>query len=168
MASSLPSLEAFGSPSKPFSSVTILCRSVKRTVSGSVLGCVSESWMPISSASSHPNVGGMYCSLWIMGRAWPFSVLCFLRVILIPLGNFYNDIFCAVGNALAAQARFWSDAGGFVELIEFGIGGFVAGFETLVNDYVAGGAGANAAAGMVEAHVIALGDVENTAGNAVV
>src|ERR1700676_119476 len=59
MVSSLPSFDNLGSPEKPTSSVTHLCRSVKRTDSGSVLGNLSASWMPISSVSSQPNVPGI-------------------------------------------------------------------------------------------------------------
>ena len=92
----------------------------------------------------------------------------FLRVVFIPFRNFDDDVFCAVGDALAAEARFRGDAGRFVELIELGVGGFVAGFETFVNDHVAGGAGTDAATGVVEAFVEALGDIEDAAGKAVV
>ena len=95
-------------------------------------------------------------------------MLGFLGVIFIPVGNFDDDVFCAVGNALAAEARFGRDAWRFVELIEFGIRGFVAGFEAFVNDDVAGGAGADAAAGVVETFVKALRDIEDAAGEAVV
>ena len=77
----------------------------------------------------------------------------FLRVIAVPIGNFDQHIFCTIGNALAAQARLGCNARSFVELIELGIGGLVAGFQSFVHDHVTGGAGANAAAGMVEAKV---------------
>src|SRR5262252_4903019 len=53
MRSSLPSVEAFGSSSNPGSSTTQRCRSVKRTVSGSMSGCASISCSAMSSASSH-------------------------------------------------------------------------------------------------------------------
>src|SRR6266481_4047498 len=59
MASSLDSLEAAGSPEKPGSSVIHLCMSVKRTVRGSVSGCLSASPMAISSKLFQPNVGGI-------------------------------------------------------------------------------------------------------------
>src|ERR1700691_4493066 len=51
MASSLGSLDFAGSSAKPSSSVTYLCRSVKRTVKGSRSGNFSCNWIPISSAS---------------------------------------------------------------------------------------------------------------------
>src|SRR6266849_479834 len=87
---------------------------------------------------------------------------------LVPFGNFDDDVGRAVGDALAAQARLGRDARGFVELVVFGVGGFVAGLQPLMHDDVAGGAGAHSAAGMVEPHVKAVGDVENAAGQAIV
>src|SRR5438046_6634232 len=92
----------------------------------------------------------------------------FLGVIFVPVGNFDDDVGGAVGNGLAAEARLRRDAGGFVELVELGVGGFVAGLEALVNDNVARGARADAATSVVEAGLEALGDVENAAGEAVV
>ena len=95
-------------------------------------------------------------------------VVGFLGVVFVPLGDFYDDVGGAVGDGLAAQAGLGSDAGGFVELVEFGVGGFVAGFEALLDHDVAGGAGADAAAGVVESHFKAFGNVEDAAGDAVV
>src|SRR5579863_9990821 len=92
----------------------------------------------------------------------------FFGVVFVPFGNFDDDVGGTVGDGLAAEARFWGDAGGHVEFVEFGVSGFVAGFEALFDDDVAGGAGADAAAGMVEAGFDAFGDVENAAGKAVV
>jgi hypothetical protein len=92
----------------------------------------------------------------------------FFSVVFVPLGNFDHDVGGAVGHGLAAQARFGRDAGRFVELVEFGVGGFVAGFEALLHEDVAGGAGAHAATGVVQAHFEALGNVEDAAGNAIV
>src|SRR5712664_1291306 len=92
----------------------------------------------------------------------------FLGVVFVPVGDFDDDVGGAVGDGLAAEARLGGDARGFVELVEFGVGGFVAGFEALVNDDVAGGAGADAAAGVVKAGFEAFGNVEDTAREAVV
>src|SRR5271170_7722350 len=110
MASSLPSFESFGSPVKPGSSMIHLCRSVKRTVSGSTFGCFSESWMPISSALSQSNVGGIDPLVISKkerkqekepARRRRCSMLRFFRVVFVPLGNLDDDIFRAVGDALA-------------------------------------------------------------------
>jgi len=64
-------------------------------------------------------------------------VIEFLGVVLVPIGNFHNDVRCAIGDGLAAEARLWRDAGGFVEFVQFGVGGFVAGLQALMNDDVA-------------------------------
>ena len=58
--------------------------------------------------------------------------------------------------------------GRFVELIEFRVRGFIAGIEAFVNDHVACGAGADAAASVVETFMEALRDIEDAAGQAVV
>src|SRR6266478_8294065 len=73
----------------------------------------------------------------------------FLGVIFVPVGNFHHDVGGAVGDGLAAEARLRGDAGGFVEFIELGVGGLVAGLEAFAHDDVARRAGANAAAGVV-------------------
>ncbi len=51
----------------------------------------------------------------------------FFGVVFVPVGDFDDDVGGAVGNGLAAEAGLWGDAGGFVEFVEFGVGGFVAG-----------------------------------------
>src|SRR6266567_2727289 len=91
----------------------------------------------------------------------------FLGVVFIPLGNLDDDVGGVVGNGLAAEARLRRDAGGFVELVEFGVGGFIAGFQAFFHDDVACRASANAAAGVVEAHLETLGNVEDAAREAV-
>src|ERR1700743_3158883 len=96
------------------------------------------------------------------------SVLFFFDVIFIPLGNFNDDIGGAVGNGLATETRLRRDARRFVEFIEFGVRGFVAGVEALLNDDVARRACADAAAGVIESGFDALGNIENAAGQAVV
>src|SRR5882724_8126714 len=92
----------------------------------------------------------------------------FLGVILVPIGNFHDDVGGAVGDGLAAEARLRGDAGGFVEFIELGVGGLVAGFEAFAHDNVARRASANAAAGVVEAGFESLGDIQDAAGQTVV
>src|ERR1700686_1688239 len=95
-------------------------------------------------------------------------VVGFFGVVFVPLGDFYHDVGGAVGDGLATQARLGGDAGGFVELVEFGVGGFVAGFQALLDHDVAGGAGADPTAGVVQAHFEAFGNVEDAARDAVV
>src|SRR5882762_835175 len=63
-------------------------------------------------------------------------MISFLGVILVPVGNFHDDVRSAVRNRLAAQARFWRDSRRFVEFIEFGAGRFVAGLKPFPHDHV--------------------------------
>src|SRR6266852_653385 len=95
------------------------------------------------------------------------SVIEFLGVVFIPLGNLDDDVGGAVRNGLAAKPRFRRDSGSFVEFIEFGIGGFVARLQAPPHDDVTRRASADAAAGVVEAHLETLGDVEDAAREAV-
>src|SRR5712672_659868 len=96
MASSLASLEAAGSPVKPGSSVIHLCISVKRTVRGSVSGCLSARPMAMSSRLSQPKVGGMLAP----GKCFQFSVVSF------QLRENRNDfvILCVVLSLCASKA----------------------------------------------------------------
>src|SRR5271167_2983496 len=103
-----------------------------------------------------------------MSAAWRSSVIGFFGVIFVPLGDFHDDVGGAVGDGLAAETRFLRDAWGHVEFVEFGVGGFVAGLEALLDDDVAGGAGADAAAGVVETGFDTFRDVENASGEPVV
>src|SRR6202158_3676298 len=95
-----------------------------------------------------------------------FSVVQFLGVVFVPLGNFDDDVGGAVGHGLATEAGFRRDARRFVQLVELGVGSFVAGFEAFPHDEVAGPAGADAAASVVEAGLDAFGNVEDAAGGA--
>src|SRR6267142_656147 len=95
-------------------------------------------------------------------------VIEFLGVIFVPVGNFDDDVGGAVGDGLAAEARLRGDAGRFVQFVELGVGGLVAGLEAFAHDDVARRAGANAAAGVVEAGFEPLGDVQDAAGQTVV
>src|SRR6266704_3752639 len=96
------------------------------------------------------------------------SVIEFLGVVFVPLGNLDDDVGGTVRNGLAAKPRFRRDSGSFVEFIEFGIGGFVARLQALPHDDVTRRASANAAAGVVEAHLETLGNVEDAAREAIV
>jgi len=90
-------------------------------------------------------------------------VIEFLGVILIPIGNSTTMSVGAVGDRLAAEARLRRDAGRFVEFIELGV---VASLQdsSFAHDDVARGAGADAAAGVVEAGFEPFGDVQDAAG----
>src|SRR5260370_1932717 len=71
------------------------------------------------------------------------SVVEFLGVILVPVGDFDDDVGGAVGHGLAAEARLRGDAGSLIELVAFGVGGFVARLQALLHDDVPGGAHAH-------------------------
>src|SRR5467141_1493145 len=96
------------------------------------------------------------------------SVIEFLGVVFVPLGNFDDDVGGAVGHGLAAEAGFRRDAGRFVQLVELGVGSFVARFEAFPHDDVAGRASADAATSVVEAGLDAFGNVEDAAREAIV
>src|SRR5260370_17610861 len=96
------------------------------------------------------------------------SVIQFLAVVFVPRGNLDEDVRGAIGHGLAAKAGLRRDARRFVQLVELGVGSFVAGFETFPHDDVARRAGADAAASVVEAGLGAFGNVENAAREAVV
>jgi hypothetical protein len=96
------------------------------------------------------------------------SVIGFFGVVFVPLGDLYDDIGGTVGHGLAAEPRFLRNAWSHVEFVEFGVSGVVAGFEALLDDDVAGGSGAHAAASVVQPGFDAFGDIENAAGEAVV
>src|SRR5689334_24575807 len=79
-----------------------------------------------------------------------YLVIRFLRIVLVPVGNFDNDVRRAIGHGLAAEARLRRDPRRLVQLIKLGVGGFVAGLKTLLNDHVARRAGAHSSASMVQ------------------
>src|SRR6266446_2897170 len=72
-------------------------------------------------------------------------------------------------NTEATEKRWRDKPAATAELvIELGVGGLVAGLQAFAHDDVARGAGANAAAGVVEAGFESLGDVQDAAGQTVV
>src|SRR5258708_13293952 len=161
MASSFPSLDFAGSPANPGSSVIHLCMSVKRTEYGSTSGNLSVSAMAMSSKLSQSNVCGIDSSLDGTPRSLGTLVVQFLGVIFIPMRNFDDDVGGAVGHGLAAQARLRSDSRRFIEFIEFGVSGFVARLQPFFDHHVAGGAGANAAASVIESGFESFGKIED-------
>src|SRR6516225_2099505 len=115
--------------------------SVKRTVRGSVSGNFSDRAIAMSSTLSQSSVGGMFSQY--------FLVVCFFRVILVPVGNFHDDVRRAIGHRLAAKARLWRNARRFVELVKLGVGRFVTGLKSLAHDHMANRARAHSAASVV-------------------
>src|SRR5215471_15532764 len=182
IASSFDSFDPAASPAKPGSSVIHLCMSVKRTVSGSVSGYLSASAIAISSKLSQPNVGGISGSLVgadlyvrpFSGRAEarPYNccvylVVRFLRVILVPVGNFHDDVGRAVGHGLAAETRLRCNPWRFIKFVEFRVSRFVTRLQSLLNDDVTRRASAHAAARVVESEFEPLGNVQDASRQAV-
>jgi len=88
----------------------------------------------------------------------------FLDRVAIPTGHFDNDILGAVGDALASQTRLQGQAGRLLQLVQFFVGGFVAGRQTFPNYDVTSGAGADSAAGVFERNIPAIANVKDRAG----
>jgi len=84
----------------------------------------------------------------------------FLDVVLVPGGDFGYVGAGFFDDALAAEAAVELQAGGEVEAVELEVFGFGDAFGTLLEEDVAGGAGGDAAAGVVEEDVVVFGDVE--------
>src|SRR5260370_29539407 len=127
IASSLAWLDALGSPEKLGNSVIHLCMSVKRTVSGSVSGYLSVSAMAMSSVSSQSKVAGILLlgdSLQVRDRSklTRLSMVSFLGVILVAVGNFHHDVRSAVRPGFAAQPRFRRDTLRLIELVHLRVG----------------------------------------------
>ncbi len=79
--------------------------------------------------------------------------MTFLDEVLVPGGNLNFDIRRAVGYALAAETGIERNVRRLVELVEFVIRGLTTRFQPLDHLYVAGRAGADPAAGMLQVDV---------------
>jgi hypothetical protein len=98
---------------------------------------------------------------------WPVRGLALLNIVAIPLGDF-NDIGSGFfDDGLAAKARVQFDSGGGFEAVEFEVFGLAEAAGSLLYVQVAGGAGADSAARVVEKDVVVFGDVEEGHGLAV-
>jgi len=91
----------------------------------------------------------------------------FLDVVFVPGGNFGDVGAGLFDDALAAEAGVELEAGGHVEAIELEVFGFGDAFGTLFEEHVAGGAGGDAAAGVIHEDAVVFGDVEEAHGEAV-
>jgi len=92
------------------------------------------------------------------------SVRRFLDCVPIPSRNLDNNVTSSVRDTLAPEAGLQGQARGLLQLVEFFVGGFVARFEAFADDDMAGGAGTDAPAGMLEGNVDAVADVQNRSG----
>ncbi len=86
--------------------------------------------------------------------------LTFLDVVLVPGGDLGDVGSGLLDDALAAKAGVELEAGGEFEAVELEVFGFGDTLSTLLEKDVAGGAGGDATAGVVEEDAIVLGDVE--------
>ncbi len=91
----------------------------------------------------------------------------FLDVVFIPGGDFGDVGSWLFDDALAAEAGVELEAGGHIEAIEFEVFGFGDALFALLEEHVAGGAGGDAATGVVHEDAVVFGDVEEAHGEAV-
>ena len=93
--------------------------------------------------------------------------LAFLDVVLVPGGDLGEVGAGFLDDALAAEAGVELEAGGEFEAVELEVFGFGDAFGTLLQEDVAGGAGGDATAGVVEEDAVVFCDVEKGHGLAV-
>src|ERR1700678_1917845 len=161
MASSLGSFDFAGSSAKPSSSVTYLCRSVKRTVNGSKSGYFSCSWMPISSASLQV-ISRAIVSLSLLFRE--AQRLALGDIVAIPLGDLHYVIAGPGNHRLAAQAGVQLQIRCHIQSIQLIVICRRELIAAILNPQVTGGASAGTATGMVEKNIEMLRHVEKRHG----
>src|SRR5450830_73064 len=145
MASNTFSPPRLWSSSKPGSSTIQLCSSTKRTLAGSTSGWASHRLSAIAVMSDH-------------FMAWPSSMIFFSRVVDGVFRNLHHQVF--VGHdGLAGQARHRFQAPGLVQHVFFLFFRLVQGCKALAHEHVAGGAGADAVAGVFDLDVVFQHDV---------
>src|SRR5262249_11462683 len=83
--------------------------------------------------------------------------------IAVPAWDLDHNLACPIGHALAAQPRLDCHAARLFELVQFVVRRLVAALQSLADDDVTGRAGADAPAAMVQLDTGSLGDVEDTA-----
>jgi hypothetical protein len=93
--------------------------------------------------------------------------LAFLDVVLIPGGDLGDVGARLLDDALAAEAGVELEAGGHVEAIELEVFGLGDSLGALLQKDVAGGAGGDASAGVIEEDAVVFGNVEEAHGLAV-
>src|ERR1700722_5187077 len=150
MASSFASFDFAGSSAKPSSSVTYLCRSVKRTVYGSRSGYFSCSWMPISSASLQV-ISRAIVSLSLLFRE--AQRLALGDIVAIPLGDLHYVIAGPGNHRLAAQAGVQLQIRCHIQSIQLIVICRRELIAAILNPQVTGGAGAGTATSMVEKNI---------------
>ena len=102
-----------------------------------------------------------------MGLFFDGGGFAFLDVVFVPGGNFGDVGAGLFDDALAAEAGVELEAWGELEAVELEVFGFRDALGTLLQKDVAGGAGGDATAGVVEEDAVVFGDVEEGHGLAV-
>jgi hypothetical protein len=93
--------------------------------------------------------------------------LAFRGVVAVPLGDFYDVVAGPGDDGLAAESAVELLVGGHVEAVDFVVFGF-RDTGLILDPEMAGGAGADASAGVVEEDVVIFGYIEEGHGFAVV
>src|ERR1700722_1279683 len=157
MASSFASFDFAGSSAKPSSSVTYLCRSVKRTVYGSRSGYFSCSCMPISSASLQV-ISRAIVSLSLLFRE--AQRLALGDIVAIPLRDLDYVIARPGDYRLAAQAGVQLQIRRHIQSIQLIVIRRRKLVAAILNPQVTGGASAGTATGVVEKNIEMLCHIE--------
>jgi len=96
----------------------------------------------------------------VVGLLLHGSGLAFLDVVFVPGGDFRDVGAGLFDDTLTAEAAVELQAGGEVEAVQLEVLGFGDAFGALLQKDVAGGAGGDAAAGVVQEDAVVFGDVE--------
>jgi hypothetical protein len=84
----------------------------------------------------------------------------------IPVGDLDYEVALAVGDTLATEPAVWSETRREGQFLVFRIGHFRKSLDAFTDDAVAGRAGTDASARVVDFNSVGEGDIENTAGQA--
>jgi len=96
----------------------------------------------------------------VQTRAGVWSVRDFFDGVAVPGGDTDGDRGVALNHALATEAAVSLQAGGLFDAVFFGFGGFAELVRALFDVDVAGAAGADAAAGVLDVDAVGHGDFE--------
>ena len=94
---------------------------------------------------------------------WGQALVSFAHEVAVPRGNFNLEVSFTVRNALTSQSRLKGHSWGVVDLIEFLVEWLVTSLKTLFDQNMAGRAGRNSPAGVVDVDPMGHGNVQNAA-----
>jgi hypothetical protein len=98
------------------------------------------------------------------GDAYNGDRLALAHEVAVPARDLDDEVLTPVGASLTGQARARADSGRAIQHVLLGLLSFAAGREPLANDYMAGGAGADPSAGVIDFDVVGQGNVQNASG----